>query len=150
MHKEGVDLFLKNITEPITEGLGCQELEWEMDGDTRVFRLTCSEVDWEVTPGQIEKAMAYNGTVPGPTLRMKEGQRTRVILTNELQESTAIHWHGQFVPNDQDGVPFITQDPDHARVHLHLRVHCRTRPAAPCTTRTTTPRCRSAAGCWAP
>ena len=111
MHKEGVDLFLKNITEPITEGLGCQEYTGEMEGDTRVFRLTCSEVDWEVTPGQVEKAMAYNGTVPGPTLRMKEGEKTRVILTNELQESTAIHWHGQFVPNDQDGVPFITQDP---------------------------------------
>lgn len=111
MHKEGIDLFLKNIEEPITEGIGAQELEWEMEGDTRVFRLTCSEIDWEVTPGQVEKAMAYNGMVPGPTIRMVEGQPTKVILTNELNESTAIHWHGQFVPNDQDGVPFITQDP---------------------------------------
>ncbi len=110
MHKEGIDAFLTNMKEPITAGLGAQDLEWEMDGDTRVFRLTCSEVDWEVTPGTIEKAMAYNGVVPGPTLRAVEGQRVRVEVTNELAESTTVHWHGQRVPNDQDGVGFLTQD----------------------------------------
>lgn len=110
MHKEGIDAFLANMEEPITAGIGAQDLEWEMDGDTRVFRLTCSEVDWEVTPGTIEKAMAYNGIVPGPTLRAVEGQRVRVEVTNELAESTTVHWHGQRVPNDQDGVGFLTQD----------------------------------------
>lgn len=111
MHKEGIDLFLENIENPITEGLGAQELEWEMDGDVRVFHLTASEIDWEVAPGQIEKALAYNGTVPGPTMRMVEGQRNRIHVTNELSESTVVHWHGQMVPNDQDGVAFITQEP---------------------------------------
>ena len=100
MHKSGVDKFLENTTSPITKGLGAQDLAWESDGDTRVFRLTCGEVDWEVTPGQVEKALAYNGTVPGPTLRVVEGQRVRVEVTNELKESTAVHWHGQRVPND--------------------------------------------------
>lgn len=111
MHKEGIDQFLANIENPITEGVGCQELEWETDGDTRVFRLTCSEIDWEVAPGQVERAMAYNGMVPGPTLRVVEGQRVRIHVTNELQESTVVHWHGQRVPNSQDGVTFITQPP---------------------------------------
>ncbi len=110
MHKDGIDAFLANMNEPITTGLGGQDLEWEMDGDTRVFRLTCSEVDWEVTPGTIERAMAYNGVVPGPTLRAVEGQPVRVEVTNELAESTTVHWHGQRVPNDQDGVGFLTQD----------------------------------------
>lgn len=111
MHERGITAFLTNITEPITAGLGAQDLEWEMDGDTRVFRLTCSEIDWEVTPGEVHKAMAYNGMVPGPTLRAVEGQRVRVEVTNRLSESTAVHWHGQRVPNDQDGVPFLTQPP---------------------------------------
>lgn len=111
MHKDGIDQFLANIDNPITEGIGAQDLEWETDGDTRVFRLTCSEIDWEVTPGQVEKAMAYNGTVPGPTLRVVEGQRVRIHVTNELAESTVVHWHGQRVPNSQDGVTFITQPP---------------------------------------
>jgi len=111
MHKTGIDQFLKNIESPITKGIGAQDLEWEMDGDTRVFRLTCSEIDWEVAPGQVEKAMAYNGMVPGPTLRVVEGQRVRVHVTNELSESTVVHWHGQRVPNSQDGVGFITQPP---------------------------------------
>ena len=107
MHKEGVDAFLANIEEPITKGLGAQDLEWETDGDTRVFRLTCSEIEWEVTPGTIEQAMAYNGMVPGPTLRVVEGKPVRI----EVTQSTGVHWHGQRVPNAQDGVPFVTQDP---------------------------------------
>lgn len=111
MHSDGIDQFLANITEPITAGKGAVDAEWTMDGDTRVFELTCSEIDWEVTPGQVEKAMAYNGIVPGPTIRCVEGEPVRIVVTNELAESTAVHWHGQRVPNDQDGVPFITQPP---------------------------------------
>lgn len=111
MHEEGINQFLANATEPITAGLGAVDAEWTMDGDVRVFELTCSEVDWEVTPGVVEKAMAYNGIVPGPTLRMVEGQPVRIVVHNELTQSTGVHWHGQLVPNDQDGVPFITQPP---------------------------------------
>ena len=111
MHEEGVQRFLDNIASPITEGLGAQDLEFEMDGNTRVFNLTCSAVDWEVTPGQVEPALAYNGTVPGPTIRVVEGQPVRIHVTNELDQSTSVHWHGQRVPNDQDGVPFVTQAP---------------------------------------
>src|SRR5690606_2465765 len=53
----------------------------------------------------------YNGQVPGPQIRVREGDRVRVVLNNELPESTVIHFHGLEVPNDQDGVPYITQPP---------------------------------------
>jgi FtsP/CotA-like multicopper oxidase with cupredoxin domain len=57
------------------------------------------------------EAYAYNGVVPGPEIRVTQGDRVRVILTNERDEGTAIHWHGLIIPNAMDGVPFITQPP---------------------------------------
>lgn len=111
MHEEGVNLFVKNITEPITKGVGATDLPFSIDNGVKVFELTCSEVDWEVAPGQVVKALTYNGIVPGPTIRVNEGDRIRVKVTNNLPESTAVHWHGQRLPNDQDGVPYVTQKP---------------------------------------
>jgi len=111
MHKEGIDQFLANMEQPITAGKGATDLEWRMEDGVRVFELTCGYVDWEVTPGQVERAMAYNGIVPGPTIRVVEGQPVRIHVRNELDESTVVHWHGQRVPNAMDGVPFITQPP---------------------------------------
>jgi FtsP/CotA-like multicopper oxidase with cupredoxin domain len=82
-----------------------------MHGGVKVYDLTCSEVDWELEPGRTVKAWAYNGQVPGPQIRVREGDRVRVNLKNELPQSTAVHFHGLEIPNDQDGVPFITQPP---------------------------------------
>jgi FtsP/CotA-like multicopper oxidase with cupredoxin domain len=56
------------------------------------------------------QAWAYNGTVPGPELRVKQGDRVRVTLINHLPESTSIHWHGIAVPGAMDGVAGITQN----------------------------------------
>lgn len=109
--KAKVDQFLANASTPITEGVGATDLEWRMDGGVRVFDLTCEAVDWEVTPGELVPALTYNGMVPGPTLRVVEGEPVRVNVRNDLDQSTSVHWHGQRVPNDQDGVPFITQPP---------------------------------------
>lgn len=106
MHEEGVKAFPAK-----TEGLGGQPLEYEMDGDVKVFKLTTSLVDWEYAPGQRTEAWCYNGATPGPEIRVTEGDTVRVEVTNELLESTSIHWHGLFVPNNQDGVPFMTQLP---------------------------------------
>ena len=64
---------------------------------------------WELAPGKTIKAMAYNGQVPGPTIRAREGERLRVVLKNSLSEPTTIHWHGLDVPNAMDGVPGLTQ-----------------------------------------
>lgn len=54
---------------------------------------------------------AYNGTVPGPALRVRQGERIRVVVENRLDEETTVHWHGIRVPNPMDGVPHVTQKP---------------------------------------
>lgn len=53
----------------------------------------------------------YNGSVPGPEIRVKQGDRVRVRFNNGLGEETTIHWHGVRVPNAMDGVPHLTQIP---------------------------------------
>jgi FtsP/CotA-like multicopper oxidase with cupredoxin domain len=53
----------------------------------------------------------YNGSVPGPTIEINEGDRVRIILHNKLPEPTTIHWHGLEVPLNMDGAPFISQPP---------------------------------------
>ncbi|MGA0879113.1 MAG: multicopper oxidase domain-containing protein, partial [Ilumatobacteraceae bacterium] len=91
---------------------GGQPLEPEIAADgAKVFRLTAKEVDWEVEPGKIVKAKTYNGVVPGPEIRVQVGDRVRIVLTNELNESTSIHFHGIRVPNEFDGVDPYTQKP---------------------------------------
>jgi FtsP/CotA-like multicopper oxidase with cupredoxin domain len=94
-----------------TAGQGLQPLPFERDGDVKVFRLTAQVLQWEVEPGRVVDAWGYNGMVPGPVIRVREGDRVRVIVRNELPESTSVHWHGLQVPNAMDGVPGITQDP---------------------------------------
>src|SRR5690606_12252197 len=108
-HEEGIQIFLDNIGKD--ENYWRKPLEYTLDGDTKVFELTCSNIQWETEPGKAFPAYAYNGMIPGPEIRVTEGDRVRVVLTNEMNQSTSIHWHGVDVPNDQDGVPFITQPP---------------------------------------
>ncbi len=58
--------------------------------------------------GKSQHAVTINGTVPGPLLRLKEGQRVRISVTNTLDEDTSIHWHGLLVPSHMDGVPGLS------------------------------------------
>lgn len=90
---------------------GLQPLAYEMDGEVKVFRLTAEKIRWETREGTMVEAMAYNRMIPGPEIRVTEGDRVRIIVTNELDEPHTTHWHGLFVPNGMDGVPGITQDP---------------------------------------
>ena len=62
-------------------------------------------------PGKKVKAMTYNGTVPGPTIKVIDGDKVAVVLHNQLPESTSIHFHGLDLPNAMDGTTDITQDP---------------------------------------
>ncbi|MBI1774444.1 MAG: multicopper oxidase family protein [Proteobacteria bacterium] len=52
----------------------------------------------------------YGGTVPGPEIRLSQGERLRAVVENRLKEGTTVHWHGIRVPNAMDGVPRLTQD----------------------------------------
>ena len=78
-------------------------------GQTKRVDLTVKEADWELLPGVVTRAVTFNGRVPGPTIRVTEGDTVEIAVTNALTESTAVHWHGLHVPNDQDGVAGITQ-----------------------------------------
>jgi FtsP/CotA-like multicopper oxidase with cupredoxin domain len=108
MHEAGVKAFLAGVK---TEGKGNQPLEPKIVDGVKVFELTASVVQWEYDAGKKAEAWVYNGTMPGPQLRVTEGDKVRVILKNELAESTSIHFHGVLVPNSMDGVPFVTQPP---------------------------------------
>lgn len=94
-----------------TRGRGGQRLESRIVRGARQFELVCKVVDWEVEPGRVVRAWTYNGVVPGPEIRVREGERVRVIVHNELPEPTAVHWHSLQVPNAMDGVPYVTQPP---------------------------------------
>ena len=73
------------------------------------FRLTAAKAEVNLGKGPNFLAWAYNGQVPGPEIRVREGEIIRVLLKNDLPEETSIHWHGLPVPNPMDGVPGITQ-----------------------------------------
>jgi manganese oxidase len=109
MHEEGVKFFVDNAGKDAQ--FWSHPLEHRMDGDVKVFEVTCEEIEWDVADGQTVQAMAYNGVVPGPEIRVTEGETVRVICNNQMTQSTAIHFHGVLTPNAADGVPFITQPP---------------------------------------
>ncbi|WP_183905358.1 multicopper oxidase family protein [Rhizobium sp. BK008] len=54
---------------------------------------------------------AYDGTVPGPLVRLRQGEPARLIVDNRLDQDTTVHWHGIRLPNAMDGVPGLTQPP---------------------------------------
>ena len=93
-----------------TEGLGGQPLDFEMVDGVKVFELTADEEKWEVEPGKVLDVMAYNGTLPGPQINADLGDKVRIVLNNELDQPTTLHFHGLRVPNAMDGVPGITQE----------------------------------------
>ncbi len=108
-HEAGVKKFLDGIGQnPAFWGT---PLAFTMDGDTKVFELTCMQTDWAISEEKTIAAFTYNGIVPGPEIRVTEGDNVRVVVKNEMDQSTSIHWHGVLLPNNMDGVPYITQPP---------------------------------------
>ena len=102
-------------TQTFLDGIGSNDafwgtpLEYRMEDGVKVFEMTCQQVDWEVEPGKIVAAFTYNGIVPGPEIRVVEGDIVRIVIHNEMTQSTVVHWHGVLVPNSMDGVPMLTQ-----------------------------------------
>ncbi len=95
-----------------TKGKGGGILEPTVLADgTKEFAITAEIVDWEVSPGKIVKAWTYNGVVPAPEMHVEVGDKVRIVLTNNLPESTSLHLHGIRVPNSMDGVDPYTQAP---------------------------------------
>lgn len=75
------------------------------------FSLTVDEVMWEYMEGKYMQVWAYNGQIPGPEIRVTEGDKVRVIVKNNLKVQTSIHWHGTHIDNKADGIPGLSSDP---------------------------------------
>ncbi len=92
-----------------TSGYGLEELKSTIVDGVREFDLTCDVIKWEVTPGKFFDALSYNKQIPGPVIRATEGEKVRIRVKNNLNQTTGTHWHGQKLTNKMDGVPFLTQ-----------------------------------------
>ncbi len=88
-----------------------RDLPFEMDAGIKIFRLKAEPLRQKIAPFKTIDVWGYNGSCPGPTIQVTQGDRVRIIVENGLPESTSMHWHGLEVPIDQDGVPFISQQP---------------------------------------
>jgi CopA family copper-resistance protein len=71
------------------------------------LKLSIERRPWTVD-GRAGAAVLINGTMPGPVLRLKEGQKLRIAVENRMDEETSIHWHGVLTPVQMDGVPGVS------------------------------------------
>jgi FtsP/CotA-like multicopper oxidase with cupredoxin domain len=85
-------------------------MPWRMEGGVKVFELTVGHVRTEFIPGRVVDAWGFNGSVPGPTIQVNEGDRVRLVVENQLPEPFSMHWHGLEIPVEMDGMPGISQD----------------------------------------
>lgn len=90
---------------------GGRDLQPRLENGIKVFELETSVIRWQILPNIYVDAYAFNGQVPGPTLRFKQGDRVRINVNNRLPETTTVHWHGLILPNVMDGPARVTQDP---------------------------------------
>jgi FtsP/CotA-like multicopper oxidase with cupredoxin domain len=93
------------------EARGGQLLEPTVQDGIKEFELTTGIVRWHILPDVEVGAYAYDGQVPGPTIRVLPNDRIRMRVRNELPEPTTVHWHGFILPVEQDGVPELSQPP---------------------------------------
>lgn len=91
----GRPLLAENLAHPPAELSG------------KVFNLAIEKLPVNFT-GRRVMATGINGSVPGPTLRWREGDTVTIRVTNRMRESASIHWHGVRVPADMDGVPGLS------------------------------------------
>jgi FtsP/CotA-like multicopper oxidase with cupredoxin domain len=110
--KAVVDRFLGGESGAV-EGAGNQPFgDPRVENGVKVFELTVDKIKHRID-GKKDPidALGFNGTWPGPRIDVIEGDRIKAVFTNNMDESTGIHFHGQRLPNAMDGVPHVTQDP---------------------------------------
>jgi hypothetical protein len=93
------------------EALGGREIEPRIENGVKLFDLEPSVIRWTILPGITVDAFAFNGQVPGPQIRIRQGDHVRINVRNRLPESTTVHWHGLILPNAMDGPANVTQEP---------------------------------------
>jgi manganese oxidase len=97
------------LTPVITTDVG--DLPYTMDGTTKVFNLVAEVLRQKIHPDKTMDVWGFNGSAPGPTIQVVQGDHVRVIFDNHLPEASSIHWHGFEDMIGNDGMPGISQEP---------------------------------------
>src|SRR5271170_617700 len=82
-----------------------KDLPFTLDNGVKVFHLIAEPVKQAITPDKTIDVWGYNGSAPGPTIQVNQGDRVRIVFDNHLPEPTAVHWHGLEIPAEMDGAP---------------------------------------------
>lgn len=88
-----------------------ERLEYKVKNGVKEFQLVAQPVTREFLPGYPMKVWGFNGSMPGPTIEVTQGDRVRIVVHNELPEDTTVHWHGFELPVQEDGASTLTQNP---------------------------------------
>ena len=91
--------------------LDIPDLPFTMDNGVKLFHLVAEPVKRQIAPNKVLDLWGFNGTAPGPTIQVNQGDRVRIVVDNHLPEPTAMHWHGFEIPNEMDGGPGVSQAP---------------------------------------
>ena len=101
---------MKQIQPMSPEGAPADTLHSQSSKNTVRYDLYISDTTVNYT-GRKQKAIAVNGQLPGPTLEFTEGDTAEIYIHNEMMMATSVHWHGLIVPNQYDGVSYLTSPP---------------------------------------
>jgi manganese oxidase len=99
------------VPPPAVQTPDVPNLPHTMENGMKVFHLIAEPVARKISPFKTIAAWGYNGSTPGPTIQVTQGDRVRLIVENRLPESTSVHWHGFEVPVETDGTPYLSQQP---------------------------------------
>ena len=88
-----------------------QPVDINPDPNILEINLEAKITDMEIIPGKVTPVWTYGGSLPGPLIKAKIGDRVIINFKNSLPDPTSIHWHGLRLSNNMDGVPGVTQDP---------------------------------------
>lgn len=105
-------MYIQNLLQKILLPVVCWFWAMQVTSAQKLVRYDLHVKDTIVNyAGKQKRAIAVNGQIPMPTLEFTEGDTAEIVLHNHLEENTSLHWHGVFLPNKEDGVPFLTQMP---------------------------------------
>ena len=86
-----------------------RNMPWRLENGVKVFDIRVEHVRTDLIPGRAMDGWGFNGSIPGPTIQVTEGDRVHLNVENRLPEPFSIHWHGLEIPNDMDGMPGNSQ-----------------------------------------
>src|SRR5262245_33568489 len=80
---------------------------------TNELQLSAAPTQWPIVgrPNLNTDVWTYGSRLPGPEIRLRQGEPVRIVVANKLEQDTTVHWHGIRLPNNMDGVPGLTQPP---------------------------------------